>query len=304
MILYDYGGIIAQALPEYDRVKYAHAFMAPNAVMEGAYALFISDKPFVYNTATGTISRSEEDAEVLRAAYFNDAWGEFVETDATELLAAQWTNTDIPDENGYTYLADSVPLIYDAPMIVTHDVTVDMMIPSMPSVVHAVQDDQYSRDIRFTILRGGMPWQVPVGTKVTVRFAKVDGTGGNYDTMPDGSNAYTIDENRVTVKLAPQVLTCAGRVSLCVSMESGGTKINTFVVVIDVQRNPGITAASANFYKLAGTLSDAGWAPNMILGTDENGNVIAVENPVDRMEELVAGINAALDELIGEEVTE
>lgn len=303
MNLYRYGPMVAGALPEWNKVTHPFGFMAENAVMEGAFALYISDGPFIYDTANGVIVPTEG-AEVLRATWYTDKWSDFVLSESAELLVAQWATVDIETDAGGVFLAAEPIVLYDAPLIITHDVTVDMMMPSMPSVVHAVQDDQYSRDLRLTILCGGVPWVVPTGSKVTVRFLKPDKTGGNYDTMPDGSDAFTIEENRVTVKLAPQVLTVEGDVLLCIRIESGGTKINTFYAKIDVQANPGITAASTNFFKLTGTLADAGWAPNMILGTDENGNVIAVENPVDRMEELVAGINAALDELIGEEVTE
>lgn len=299
MTLYNYGGIIVQEA-QWDVDAYPFGYLARNVAMENVYALFISDMAFTYDAEKGVIVPSSG-ATVLRAAYYNDTWYDFEATTATELLVAEWTNTTILDTEGGEFLGASIPLLYEMPLVITNYVTVDLLRQSsIAQVVHAVQDDKYSRDICFAILSGGQPWTVPAGATVTVRFLKPDGTGGNYDTMPDGGAAATIEGNTVTVKLAPQVLTVAGKVRLAMSLESGGTKINTFTVVIQVESNPGVVAVSSNFFKIAGTLSDAGWTPNMILGTDENGNVIAVENPADRMEELVAGINAALDELIGE----
>jgi hypothetical protein len=97
--------------------------------------------------------------------------------------------------------------------------------------------------------------------------------------MEDGKRAATIDGNTVTVKLAPQVLAVEGVVMLALSIECGGTKVNTFYVKIDVQLNPGVQAMSGNYFKIAGALADSGWTPNKYLGSDENGNIVEKEAP-------------------------
>ena len=297
MTLFSYNGLIAAAQPGWDTAEHPYAYMAANA--DDSCQLFISSHPFIYSTVTRGIVVSVEGAEVLAAQYEAEAWGEFAAYDGEELPAAVWCNEDILTDLEGLYLEASPALVYDAPLVTVHPVTIDLMNPARP-IAQMVQNDKYSRDICFTLLYRGQPWELPIGAKVTVNFQKSDGSGGNYDTMPDGAKAAAIEGNTVTVKLAPQVLTVPGTVKLTIGISSGGTEIHTFVMQILVQPNPGIQAASQNFYKVTGSLKDHGWAPNMILGTDANGDVIAVENPASRMEELVESINATLDEIIGE----
>lgn len=162
-------------------------------------------------------------------------------------------------------------------MILTTKITMDLSNPAPAPVIHAVQDDQYSRNLELTQLSNGIPWIPPEGTTAIVSYRKSDGTGGNYDALPDGTTAVTISGNIITVALAPQVLTFPGVVRLSVGLINGSSKLYTFSVLIDVQANPGLTAISDNYFKIAGALSDSGWEPNMYLGTDYDGNVVVKE---------------------------
>lgn len=144
------------------------------------------------------------------------------------------------------------------------------------STIHAVQGDAYSRLVAFELYNGGEKYTPPEGTTAIVRYRKEDGTRGNYDVLPDGSSAYTINGNMLTVALAPQVCIVPGLVQLAVGLISGNAEINTFSVRVVVQPNPGITYQSETHLKLAGTVADSGWEPNMYLGTDSDGNVTAL----------------------------
>ena len=276
MNLYSYGPMVAGALPEWNKVTHPFGFMAENAVMEGAFALYISDGPFIYDTANGVIVPTEG-AEVLQATWYNDAWSDFAVTDAAQLLVAKWTTVDIETDAGGVFLAAEDPVLFEGPLITTHEVTVDLLQMRMPAPIKAVQADHYSRNLRFTLINGGVPWTVPANSRAMICYRKADGKGGVYDAMPDGSPAFSILHNTVTIRLAPQVLTVDGIVKLSVSLECGNTKISTFFVLIDVQPNPGLEAASQDYYKLAGTLADRGWKPNYVLGTDANGFVVVKE---------------------------
>ena len=276
MNLYSYGPMVAGALPEWNKVTHPFGFMAENAVMEGAYALYISEGPFIYDTANGVIMPTEG-AEVLKATWYKDAWSDFVLSESAELLAAQWATADIETDTGVVFLAAEAPVLFEAPMITTHEVTQDLLRTRIPDQIKTVQADHYSRNLRFTITNGGVPWTVPANSKALICYRKADGKGGAYDAMPDGSPAFSILQNTVTIRLAPQVLTTAGFVKLSVSLECGNTKISTFFVLIDVQPNPGIEALSQDYYKLAGTMADRGWKPNCVLGTDANGFVVVKE---------------------------
>ena len=75
-------------------------------------------------------------------------------------------------------------------MIITHKLQpMDLTHKKNTSRVDVVQDDKYSRDIEFTLTENGIAWQIPDGATAVVRYKKPDGTGGNYDTLPDGSTA-------------------------------------------------------------------------------------------------------------------
>lgn len=163
-------------------------------------------------------------------------------------------------------------------MIITHKLQpMDLTHKQNTSRVDVVQDDKYSRDIEFTLTENGVAWQIPDGATAVVRYKKPDGTGGNYDTLPDGSTAYLINGNVLTVALAPQVCTVQGTVQLAVGLIQGSAEINTFTVNIAVQPNPGATYQSEDYIKLSGAVPNSGWTPNMYLGTDSSGNVVAKE---------------------------
>lgn len=163
-------------------------------------------------------------------------------------------------------------------MIITHKLqSMDLTHKQNTSRVDVVQDDKYSRDVEFTLTENGVAWQIPDGTTAVVRYKKPDGTGGNYDTLPDGSTAYQINGNVLTVALAPQVCTVTGSVQLSVGLIQGNAEINTFSVNIVVHPNPGAEYQSEDYIRLSGAVPNSGWTPNMYLGTDAQGNVVAKE---------------------------
>lgn len=162
-------------------------------------------------------------------------------------------------------------------MIVTHKLsTMDLTSRGVTQRIDVVQDDRYSRNLEIQLTANGLPWTIPPAAAAVVRFKKSDGTGGNYDTLPDGSVAYSFSGNVLTVALAPQVCTAPGQVLLAVGLMQGDAEINTFTVHVIVQPNPGIDVVSEDYNHIAGYVKSAGWTPNMFLGTDADGNVVTV----------------------------
>lgn len=179
-------------------------------------------------------------------------------------------------------------------MIITHKITVDLLSATAQSPVVLMQDDRYSRNLELTLLSDGEAWAIPTSAGAVVHYSKGDGTGGSYDALPDGDAACSISENILTVALAPQVCTAAGKVRLAVELTDGEAVINTFPVTLDVRPNPGVEAVSENYSKVLGMVADSGWAPEMYLGTDENGCVVAKE-PYTQ-EQIAATLGKYLDE--------
>lgn len=127
-------------------------------------------------------------------------------------------------------------------MVITNEIETDLARRRVIPVVNAVQNDKYSRDIRFLLHNNGVAWE-PEGASAIVRYCRADGSGGSYDLMPDGTEACSILGNTVTVKLAPAVLSVPGPVRLAVGLMVGETEINTFTVIVDVEANPGLSVS-------------------------------------------------------------
>ena len=164
-------------------------------------------------------------------------------------------------------------------MIITSKINMDLAMRGISPVVSAVQDDKYSRNLKISLYENCAAWNPPAGTAAIVRYKKSDGTGGNYDTLPDGTAGYSIVDNVITVALAPQVCAAPGVVLLAVCLINAGAEINTFSVKIDVQPNPGLQITSEDYYRVTGSVADSGWTPNMYLGTDAMGNVVTKAAP-------------------------
>ncbi len=123
-------------------------------------------------------------------------------------------------------------------MIVTTKLSMDMTNGALPQVVDVMQDDTYSRDIQITLHAGGKPLALEEVTGLLIRYQKADGTYGFYDTMPDGSCAWEIEANVVTVRLAPQTCTCPGRVKLSVSLMQEQIQLSCFEILLQVKPLP------------------------------------------------------------------
>lgn len=136
-------------------------------------------------------------------------------------------------------------------MIITHKIKMDLLNPGQMPRIHAVQDDQYARNLELTLLSGGAVWEIPEGVTVIVRYCKPDGTGGEYNLLPDGSTAWSVEGNALTIALAPQVTTVPGMVSLSATLISGEKQISTFHISLNVKPAvKGILTESEDYFRL------------------------------------------------------
>ena len=86
-------------------------------------------------------------------------------------------------------------------MIAKHDIRMDLLRPGAAPLIHAVRDDNHSRSLRIILFRGGVPWPLPGNLQAVIRYAKPDGTGGAYDTLPEGTDAWRAEGNLLTIVL-------------------------------------------------------------------------------------------------------
>ena len=158
--------------------------------------------------------------------------------------------------------------------MVTKSVQTDLAYRSVTPLVGAVQGEKSGRVIKIYLTENGSAWSVPSGTAVIIRYRKPDGTAGNYDTLPDGTTAYSFSGSNCSITLAPQVCTVPGIVKLNVGLLNGDKEISTFAIDVDVQANPGVDSVSEDYVNVSGMLPVTGWEPYKYLGTDGNGTVV------------------------------
>jgi len=105
-------------------------------------------------------------------------------------------------------------------------------------IVNAVQGDTYSRNLHISLFSGLHPWTIPEDATVAVRYRKPDHTKGYYDTLPDGTSAWSAQKNVLTIWLAPQMLTVPGSVKVQIELIQGTHILSTFSLIVYVEANP------------------------------------------------------------------
>ena len=126
-------------------------------------------------------------------------------------------------------------------MIITHKINMDLTRRMLQPPVQVMQDDKYSRDLEITLTANGIPWEIPGDFAAMIRWHKEsDRTGGDYDSLPNGTLAYSAAGNVLTVKLLPQICVNPGQVTLTVMLAGGNAVAYTFCIVINVCQNPGM----------------------------------------------------------------
>ena len=105
-------------------------------------------------------------------------------------------------------------------MYVKHKLEIDLSGQAVMPRVDMVEGDQYTRQLELSLLCGGESWEIPEDVHAAVRFRKPDGTGGEYDSLPDGSPAWSASGKRDTLRGAD----AGGRQSQHVSHSVSGSR--------------------------------------------------------------------------------
>lgn len=151
-------------------------------------------------------------------------------------------------------------------MIISSQISADLQTPGYPPLVHAVQGEQYSRQLKMALYDGGMAWTVPGGVFVAMRYSKPDGTTGYYDTLPDGTQAWSAEGNTVSIYVAPQMLTVPGVVQGQLEIIQNQSILASFPLRLKVAANVAATLQESADYvnwlewmedQLAQRISDA-----------------------------------------------
>ena len=186
-------------------------------------------------------------------------------------------------------------------MVITHKLKMNMEEGEVIQRLEMPLGDVGTRSVEMLLYLRPSPWTSPQGVTVLIRYQKPDGTRGEYDTMPDGTAAWSVADNALTISVAPQVLTAAGNASLYAEMYLEEKVLRTFAVEISVKapfgNTRGVGTASQDYYYVTNVLRGPVMAqPGQILAVEEvdaYGRVTKVE-PVDTADVVNKGGNAVL----------
>lgn len=165
-------------------------------------------------------------------------------------------------------------------MIITTKIKMDLANLQRRIRIDTVQDDRYSRNLQIGLYSGTAAFTPPADTMVLVRYRKSDGTAGVYDTLPDGTTAWSITGNQVTVALAPQVCTVSGPVELTVSLLWGNAQLTCFTIGLDVHPQPKGAGDSEPYFHVTGYLpqpASAQVGQYLKVAAVENGRITALQ---------------------------
>lgn len=137
-------------------------------------------------------------------------------------------------------------------MIIVHEIELDLQNPGQMPRIQVKQGDVLSRQVDIRLFAGGEPWQIPKVDSAVIRYHGPSGEG-LYDTLPNGAAAWKIEENTLSVFLAPQMLTCHGAVRADVVLIDGDFVLATgsFEIYVNLSATTGTQPGDQNYYRVA-----------------------------------------------------
>lgn len=95
-------------------------------------------------------------------------------------------------------------------MVVTKTFNVDLVRLEVPPTWACMQGDANSRAICYRLYADGSSYEIPSGVSLRIAYEKADKTSGVYSQLPDGSSAYEISGNTVTIRLIEDISAKSG----------------------------------------------------------------------------------------------
>lgn len=161
-------------------------------------------------------------------------------------------------------------------MNITKRIKIDLAQRGANPVIDAVRGEQESRKIIFELYDNGQKFEQEIKS-VNISFETQQKTGGTYNALEDGNEAFSVNGNEVEITLARQVTAVEGRTKIVVSLFGDiDTKLCTFPCVVDVAPNPELDNLNPqNYYNIIDLLNSVITAGE---GIKIEGGVISVTN--------------------------
>ena len=178
-------------------------------------------------------------------------------------------------------------------MEVKHKHVVDLTDRQTTVIMDAVQGDN-GRILELEMLSAGEKWLLPEALAVKIRYQKPDGTGGIYDTLPDGTSAWSGEGNVLTVVLAPEVCTAAGRVLLQIHLMQGQHQLTTFAMGLRVQPEVEAPQISGDYTNLSAWLETTG---KKVLTEEDTAKIEQLSETTAAFAETAAQVDATIEDM-------
>ena len=134
-------------------------------------------------------------------------------------------------------------------MLLTKEVTMNLSYREGPIVMDVMQGDT-GRALTVHFLLGETSWKIPADAQVFVQFECQDKTGGLFDSLSDGTCAYSVNGDALTIFLVPAVCAVPGCTKLQVTIFSGDAQISTFPVEVRVIPQVNAKAESGEYFNI------------------------------------------------------
>lgn len=125
---------------------------------------------------------------------------------------------------------------------------------NVPGHVCAKQGDTNTRRVTLQLYDNGLPWTIPETAAPVIRYHCLPGgSSGAYDTLADGSPAWKIADNAISVMLVPQILAEAGTALMDIALIDGDALLATYNIHIHVEASPreGTALEQSDYFNLA-----------------------------------------------------
>ena len=122
-------------------------------------------------------------------------------------------------------------------MVVTKTFNVDLVRLEVPPTWACMQGDANSRAICYRLYAYGSSYEIPSGVSLRIAYEKADKTSGVYSQLPDGSSAYEISGNTVTIRLIEDISAKSGMALIQpILYDSDGNTLGIWYTEIVVRR--------------------------------------------------------------------
>lgn len=122
-------------------------------------------------------------------------------------------------------------------MVVTKTFNVDLVRLEVPPTWACMQGDANSRAICYRLYADGLSYEIPSGVSLRIAYEKADKTSGVYSQLPDGSSAYEISGNTVTIRLIEDISAKSGMALIQpILYDSDGNTLGIWYTEIVVRR--------------------------------------------------------------------